>query len=107
MTLLMCDYDRPTLPRDWWKRVQIVLRHQRVTVSWVRVDRTTNGWHVVIACNARMSMMRVVALQAVLGSDWKRENFNIQRATIARRLPPFWRERSNVLYHRHYREVEL
>lgn len=105
MTELKCDYDRATLPREWWTRLRIVMRAHRLTVDLVRVDRTARGWHVVIVVRQRMEFTRVVLVQTLLGSDWKRELFNSRRAVVWRHVPEFWRCRANVLYERHNRNV--
>jgi hypothetical protein len=52
-------------------------------------------------------LARVITLQAVLGSDWKREAFNSARVIRTRNVPAFWRRRLNVLYVRHIRGVAL
>jgi hypothetical protein len=61
------------------------------------------GWHVLVWCEpAPRTCMEVAALQAVLGSDQRREACNIQRARIVdarpRLVSTFWSERWNVLY---------
>lgn len=104
MTFLMCDYDG-ALPRDWWQRLGMVARFHALGVDGVSVERSGSGkgWHVVVRCRRRLSIMRVVALQAILGSDWKRELYNSRRAAAWRRVPRFWRKRGNVLYSRHFK----
>lgn len=87
----------------------MVTRVCRLRVDYVRVNRSGSGrgWHVVVGIGGRVAPLRVVLVQALLGSDWKRELFNTRRAMSVRRTSPFWRERANVLYVRHYRGVEL
>jgi hypothetical protein len=104
MTEIKLDYDG-TFPRDFWFRVGVVLRTQRLRVVAWRRERTRHGWHVVICVANRVSFQRVVLLQALMGSDWKRECFNSRRALAWRHVPPFWRTRANVLYSRHIRGV--
>lgn len=99
---IKCDYDGD-VPADVWARVQMIARLHRLRVEFVRTDRTRRGYHVVIAVRGRVALWRVVLLQAVLGSDWKREAYNSARVTSMRAIPPFWRKRLNVLYARHYR----
>lgn len=104
MTHLLCDFDGP-LPRDVFARIEMVTRYHRVGTYAVSVERSGGGkgWHVVIVFGKRMTPMRVTALQAIIGSDWKRELFNSRRAAAWRRVPSFWRKRANVLYSRHYK----
>lgn len=107
MTELKCDFDSAALPREWWERLRVVMRAQRLTVDLVRVDRTTRGWHVLIVVRQRIAFARVVLIQSLLGSDWKRELFNSRRAIVWRHVPAFWRCRANVLYERHDRKVSI
>ena len=104
VTTLKLDYDG-TFPRDFDVRLALAARVHRLTVTLVRIDRTRHGYHVVIVVRQRVAFTRVILLQAVLGSDWKRELFNSRRACAWRRVPAFWRDRANVLYTRHYRSV--
>lgn len=104
MTLLKIDYDR-AIPRDFDKRLALMQRVQRLRFVLVRIDKTRRGYHVVIVVRQRLAFWRVVLLQAVMGSDWKRELFNSRRVNAWRALPAFWRERANVLYVRHYRSI--
>lgn len=106
MTILKCDFDNPRPPR-LTARITIVMRLHGLGVEWVRYDRTRRGWHVSVAVRQRLALMRVVCLQACLGSDWKRETYNARRAVVARHVPLYWRERVNVLYKTHCRGVEL
>lgn len=100
----MCDFDGP-LPVDVMKRIQMVARSHSIGAYAVAMERSGSGrgWHVTVVCGKRLSAMRVVALQAIIGSDWKRELFNSRRAAAWRRVPGFWRKRANVLYSRHYK----
>jgi hypothetical protein len=107
MALVKCDYDGARLPPGWWQRVGMACRFHGLRVEYVRIDRTRNGWHVVIAVKQRVALMRLVLVQALCGSDWKRELFNSRRALVFRHTSPFWRKRANVLYSRHLRGVEL
>lgn len=103
MTVLKLDYDG-SFPRDFDKRLALVARVHHLSIALVRIDRTRHGYHALVWVRQRVSFARVVLLQSVLGSDWKRELFNSRRANAWRALPLFWRERANVLYQRHYRE---
>lgn len=106
MTLLKCDFDRAACPgAAFAARLAFVARCHRVGVAFVRYERTRRGWHVVVGLTTRVSFARVVLLQSLLGSDWKRETFNSRRASAWRHVPPFWRQRANVLYRRHYRRI--
>lgn len=103
---LLIDFDG-VVPARLTQRVQFVCRAHRVRVTLVEVHRTRHGYHVIIHITRRVSFMRAVLMQALIGSDWKRETFNSRRAIAWRDVPAFWRTRANVLYQRHYRRVEL
>lgn len=85
----------------------MVCRYHRLRPQWVRIDKTRRGWHVVVQVRRRLSAQRVVMVQALLGSDWKRELFNSARVFRTRHVPPMWRDRWNVLFTRHQRNVQL
>ena len=59
--------------------------------------RTRRGWHVELYQSGRgralrLSSAQTVALQAILGSDYRREAFNLFRAMRLSRAPGFWRK---------------
>jgi hypothetical protein len=104
MTVLKCDYDG-RIPAAFLARLAFVCRVHRCRVALVEICRTRHGYHVLVTVTGRIAFARIVIMQAVLGSDWKRELFNSRRAMAWRDVPGFWRGRANVLYQRHYRGV--
>jgi hypothetical protein len=106
MTTLKLDFDG-RIPRDYARRLEFIVRAHRLRVLAERIDKTRNGYHVTLTVAGRVSFMRVILLQSLLGSDWKRETFNSRRAVAWRNVPEFWRVRANVLYVRHHRSVML
>lgn len=56
------------------------------------------GQHVYFQIKPAIPASAMVAVQAILGSDPKRETFNLMRALCLDGAPDFWRERWNVLY---------
>lgn len=99
-TVLRLDYDRARLPRDSYRRIVAALRWLRLRPLAVVYRKTARGWHVKIAVGRRCSPLVVVALQAILGSDPKRETFNLVRARTLPRASPEWRNRYSVLFGR-------
>ena len=95
---LLLDYDRAKTPslRDVYR----VARIAGFGVEWVRHDRTRRGWHVVIRTDRKLLPAEQVALQAILGSDPRRELLNIMRVIAIRRRDPGveWRGRWNILF---------
>lgn len=91
--LTLCDYDRPHKPATWY-HVARVARMINARPLWMRLDRTKNGWHMVIQWNREFSAVEVVALQAALGSDVKREAYNLGRVMSGKANDWKW----NVLF---------
>lgn len=61
------------------------------------------GWHMVaIVSPSPKSAVETVALQLILGSDARREAYNLNRAIAVDegKASKFWRDRWNVLYGR-------
>jgi hypothetical protein len=91
------------MPRLGW-----IAKQHGCRVEWTRIDRTAHGWHLTAAlAGRRVSPLRVVLMQACMGSDYRRETYNGVRAMRLRGTAPFWRERFNQLYTKHYRRVTL
>lgn len=93
------DFDRRRVPRlvPLWAVCRIV----GLRPIWIRSDRTRRGWHVVIALRERLEPAELVALQACMGSDRRRETLNLLRVIGMRRSPirsTFWHTRWNLLY---------
>lgn len=100
MTLLYLDFDG-AVPKGLIDRVTWMCKLWRWPIIAVRFDKTRHGWHVIIGVRKKLAPPLIVAAQAVLGSDPKREAFNIMRVQNLDALSPYWRERWNVLYFIH------
>lgn len=98
-TRLKIDLDG-TLPRDIDERVHWCLRVMGVRVEWWSVRKTRRGWHVEVELRGRLHPWKVVALQAILGSDYRRETFNLRRVWNWRGLDSAARKHWNVLFTR-------
>jgi hypothetical protein len=91
-----CDYDTPRAPRA--PTVFRVLAQVGILrfVEWMRYDRTQGrGWHLVIRFRRDFTSGELVALQFALGSDRKRERYNLRRV-ICGAAPAKW----NLLFER-------
>ena len=104
MTELRCDFDGP-FPTDFEFRLTTLCRHQQWTVKQWMTRKTRHGWHAIVTIRETISPIITVAAQAILGSDWKRENYNLTRAEHLDEVPALWREarRWNALYTSHER----
>jgi hypothetical protein len=89
---LYLDFDK-TKPCTL-RRVSHLLRLIGLRAQWVRYDGTRRGTHVVIRVNRRLLASEIVALQCLLGSDKRREEFNLAR--VMNGGGPKW----NILFER-------
>jgi len=105
VTHILIDVDGPLHDVEW--RCQQLVRLGVIRVRMIRYDRTAHGWHVIVDVPGRRSSLEVVALQAIIGSDWKREAFNLMRVKNLDGVPLYWRQRWNVLYSRHSRGIKI
>jgi len=96
----MLDFDRRRTPR--LRYLFVGLRLLGLHVRWMRDDRTVKGWHRTICLEESLSPSELVALQAVLGSDPRRENLNLMRVLRTRHngFTRFQERRWNILYSR-------
>ncbi|MEO0303950.1 MAG: hypothetical protein ABIM64_01680 [candidate division WOR-3 bacterium] len=79
--ILKLDFDfknRDLLKKILKKRLS-VLRILGIDVLSCFVFETCKGYHVYLKINGNFSYIEIIALQALLGSDYKREAFNLKR----------------------------
>lgn len=105
---LLIDIDEP-LQTLMWKgaavnaRIKIACKmaglNFREGIRNPLVEASTNGTHLTVTLNKKLTPIETVALQAICGSDWKREAANFRRARSLGESR-YWRERFNVLYDR-------
>lgn len=105
MNVLKLDFDCPTPPADLLERIRALFRWLGGRPAVVGVWRSNKkGWHVLVETRAKWARdpVAVVAAQAILGSDPKREMFNLMRAVSLPSRPAFWRGRHrwNTFYSR-------
>lgn len=97
--MLYLDVDRATSPK--LPPLFAVARIIGVRPLWIEYRRSRRGWHVVICMRDRYSPAELVAMQALFGSDGRREALNLMRAIAIRRAgitSRFWGARFNILY---------
>ena len=97
---LLLDFDFRRVPR--LRSIWAVCRIVGLRPAWIRTDRTRHGWHAVIQLCAPLTNAEIVACQAIMGSDSRREALNLMRViAIRQRDPgPAWRDRWNILFER-------
>jgi hypothetical protein len=94
------DIDRARLPVGYDEQIRWMMATMRWPVRWVSYYRTAKGWHVEIDIAKRIHPWRVIAIQAALGSDFRRETFNLRRTSRWSELPEVARDHWNVLFTR-------
>lgn len=88
------DIDSPRVPR--LSGVASLSHIIGTRALWIRCDRTKHGWHIVIHWERRFLPIEHVAIQAILGSDFRRETLNLMRVLSEPRGAG--RKRWNILY---------
>lgn len=73
----LCDYDVPTCPS--LERVFMLSQVFGVGVKWAEYTKTRRGWHLSVCWKRKWDNWQTVAIQAMLGSDWKREALGFAR----------------------------
>lgn len=104
--IALLDFDTFEAYRAFPERARFVGRTFRVDFKDFTLSRyrTARGWHIVVyhrrRTGRRLKLYFMVALQALLGSDWKRETFNLYRAGKVDNAPKDWQKltRWNTLY---------
>jgi hypothetical protein len=96
----MLDFDYRRTPR--LAQIFVGLRLCGLHVIRMRDDRTRKGWHRIITLRESLSPCEIIALQAVLGSDRRRENLNLMRYMRTRDygMSKYQGKRWNILYAR-------
>jgi len=96
-TILKVDWDDKTCPSI--SRMGRLLRRAgyRLVACGVRRSPSGTGWHLWLVTTPKpKSLVEVVALQAIVGSDPWREAMTLYRAKRA--VTPLMRKMVNVLY---------
>lgn len=81
-------------------RVEIILKTIGIKGYIYNSRSTTNGAHFDVELNHKITPIETVCLQALCGSDWKREANNLRRVLSGVTKTKWGRERFNVLYDR-------
>jgi hypothetical protein len=96
-TVTLLDFDFPRAPRI--RPFYAVAHILSERIEWIRYDRTRRGWHVIIKWKRKFEPLATVALQAVLGSDGRREALNLKRVLSVPEGPGDAKRKWNLLYH--------
>ena len=92
MGAIKIDLDTKDIPwMAFGHRIAFIERHLELSISEVQVHDTNKGYHIYLYFEKEIPDMAIVAIQAILGSDWRRETYNARRVTNG---TPAW----NVLF---------
>lgn len=96
---LFIDYDGERLPRcAQINKINSAFRAAGLSYMALRITKTARGWHYAFITKSPLVAMARVAMEAILGDDPMRAAMNFARARNADRMPPYWRQRWNILY---------
>lgn len=92
---LLCDFDRRRAPT--LRRLFALCHTLQIAPRSIRLDRTARGWHMLVELPRAFEPAALVAMQAILGSDHRRERLNLMRV-LSRNRSRFARRRWNILF---------
>ena len=94
------DFKRPAQESPRINPLFVVSRLVGVIPESFCYERTRRGWHIIIHLRENLAPAELVALQACLGSDRRREALNLMRVLGMKRygVTDFWKRRWNILY---------
>jgi hypothetical protein len=102
------DFDRRRTPK--LRYVWTALRLCELVPTYIEHRRTHRGWHTRIRLRESLEPAEIVCLQAILGSDTKRETFNLIRVLWLRRNKSnstYLNKRWNLLFDRKIDGIKL
>lgn len=100
--LLYLDFDEQIDEEPFFRHVRMIASMCSIELETKAIHKTERGVHVILAAEwydkKPIEPLEIVCLQILLGSDFKREAFNLLRAHNLGDAPAFWQDRWNVLY---------
>jgi malate synthase len=99
-TLIKIDLDTKDFAalRDNAKEIYWTLDTLNLTLKEWDMFETARGYHIVLEIEEPLEPLSIVLVQALCGSDLRRETFNMARVLKLSDAPLFWQSRWNVLY---------
>lgn len=80
------------------KEIHWTLDTLNLTLLDREMHETAKGFHVILEIKEPLEPLSIVLVQALCGSDLRRETFNMARVLKLSDAPTFWQSRWNVLY---------
>ncbi len=104
----LTDYGFIKLLDDFAWKMYFVSDILKLTFTDLEVYETAKGWHIYLTCTSEkpLTPLEIIIIQLALGSDYKRELFNLRRARAwleGEELDEGW----NVLYRYKYKSGSL
>ena len=102
MSEIKLDFDKPEKPN--FQKIWAVLGICGIIIDAIRVSKSKHGGtHVLIKTKPVLRDWEILTLQAIMGSDWKRETFNYIRVKAITENPrgwerEYWERNWNVLF---------
>jgi len=78
-SLIKIDLDSKDQWQNFIEKAKFVLAFWHLTIKHVWVAETSKGYHIVIIVKEKLPDMQICFIQLALGSDYKRECFNLAR----------------------------
>jgi hypothetical protein len=80
------------------KEIHWTLDTLNLTLKDYVMHETAKGYHIVLEIEEPLEPLAIVLVQALCGSDLRRETFHMARVLKLSDAPTFWQTRWNVLY---------
>jgi hypothetical protein len=98
VTYIKIDIDSRELERAVFQRLDVICAVLTLHRKALCVTRTRHGWHVIVQVSETIHPQGIVAIQAICGSDWRRETYTLQKARRLHAVDAYWRDRFNTTY---------
>lgn len=98
MTTIKLDFDKKEFS---WHRINKVILLLRLDITDVSVEKSKHGWHITLNIKNKMNDHEIVCVQSLMGSDYKRECFNLLRVHSGKFPNQSW----NVLFKKKFNLV--
>lgn len=82
---IMLDYDEEYEILHFIQRYRFIFERVHIPVKDISIVRSKGGgWHIRVKLKVMLDPLTIIALQCILGSDWRRETFNMVRVLWTR-----------------------
>jgi hypothetical protein len=99
MRTLKIDIDSKTISQRQVNRMDWIIAFFRLDILDIKLTESRKGWHIEFIIQNPINDYEIVLLQLLLGSDWKRECFNLLRVHSGKFKNQSW----NILFKKKWR----